>query len=271
MIDGTEARSRARRQERVAKVVWGTLFLGMGVLFTLHDMGRIDLGESDAPLTASRAVDGDDTTRWSSAFHDRQWLAVDLGADTPLGKVRIHWEDAYAKDYEVQVSSSGLQWTTVRHVTDGKGGIEEQEIGTTARYVRLMANHRSTPYGFSVWELKVFDSAGALVSQGKRATASSVEDHGPFALWARFWPLLLAASGLPLLVAPRDDTNQVIGLVLTSAGTLMQLQSLGLLPWGIRQTAAAVLVVVGLVILIQSQRRGEKPDPSGPGAAGSAS
>ena len=182
------------------------------------------------------------------------------------------WGDKlYAKDYELQVSTNGVQWTTARHVTDGKGGAEEQEVNATARYVRLVATRRATPYGFSLWELQVFDSSGALLSQGKPVTASSVEDLGPFVLWFRFWPLLLVATGLPLLLAPRDDTSQVLGMVLTAGGTLLQLHSLGLVPWGFRQTAAAVLVVAGLVILLQSQRRGERPADGGPGRAGNAS
>jgi len=272
MIDGTEARRRARRQERVAKVVWGSLFLVMGVLFTLHDMGRIDLGEPESHFSAAYAVDGDDHTRWGSAFRDPQWLTVDLGAVTAISKVRIHWEDAYAADYEVQVSTDGDRWTTAAHVTAGKGGTEDQDIpATAARYVRVMAIRRVTPYGFSIWELQVFDATGALVSQGKPATASSVEDLGPFVLWFKFWPVLLVASGLPLLIAPRDDTSQVLGMILTAAGTLLQVQSLGLVPWGFRQTAAGVLVLVGLIILLQSQRRGERPDQGGPGPSGSAS
>jgi NedA-like, galactose-binding domain/LiaF transmembrane domain len=270
-MDRTEARMRARRQARVAQVVWGSLFLVMGVLFTLHDMGRIDLGEPAPEFPAANAVDGDLKTRWSSAFRDPQWLAVDLGAATALGRVRITWEEAYAKAYELQVSSDGADWTTVRRVTDGKGGIDEQEIGATARYVRLMGVRRVTPYGYSVWELQVFDSAGQLVSEGKPATASSIEGQGPFRLWLRFWPLLLVASGLPLFLAPRDDAGQVVGIVLAATGTLLQLQSLGVVPWGFRQIASAVLIMVGLVILLQSQRRREGPDEGGSGPSGFAS
>jgi hypothetical protein len=270
-MDQTEARARARRQARVAKVVWGSLFVVMGVLFTLHDMGRIDLGEPASEFVAEHAVDGEITTRWGSAFGDPQWLAVDLGAAAPLGRVRITWEDAYAKDYELQVSNDGSNWTTVRRVTDGKGGIDEQEVSATARYVRLLGTRRATPYGYSIWELQVFDSAGHLVSQGKRATASSLEDRGPFVLWFKFWPLLLVASGLPLLLAPRDDASQVVGTVLAAMGTLLQLQGLGVVPWGFRQTASVVLIAVGLVILFQSQRRRERADEGGSGPAGNAS
>ena len=270
MMQRKEAKARAVRQERVAKMVWGSLFVVMGVLFTLHDMGRIDLGEPKNEFAADHAVDGDDKTRWSSAFHDPQWLTVDLGVATPLSKVRINWEAAYAKDYELQVSTDGSQWTTVRHVKDGEGGSEEQEVDATARYVRVMGTRRATPYGYSIWELQAFDAKGARVSLGKPARASSMEDAGVFLLWFRFWPLLMVAGGLPLLLAPRSDTNQVFGLVLTALGAFLQLQSLGLVPWGLRQTSAVVLIVVGVVILLQSQRRSERPD-DGVGPSGDAS
>jgi hypothetical protein len=269
MTDRTASKARARRQDRVAKMVWGSLFVTMGVLFTLHDMGRIDLGEPARKFVAAHAVDGDEATRWSSAFSDPQWLTVDLGVATALSRIRIHWEEAYAKDYELQVSTDGDQWTTVRKVKGGEGGVEDEEVAATARYVRLMGTKRATPYGYSLWELQVFDSSGALVSQGKPARVSSMEDVLPFVLWLRFWPLLFVASGLPLLLAPRNDTNQVVGLIMTSLGAFLQLQSLGLVPWGLRQTSAVVLIVVGVVILLQSQRRSERPE-DGAGPAGDA-
>ncbi|HKC13364.1 MAG TPA: discoidin domain-containing protein, partial [Vicinamibacteria bacterium] len=270
MMEGTGARARARaqRQERVAKIVWGSLFVVMGVLFTLHDLGRIDLGEPAHKFDAGHAVDGNPKTRWSSAFSDPQWLTVDLGADAPLSRVRLHWEAAYAKDYELQVSSDGVNWTTARRVTDAGGGIEQQGISATARYVRLMGTRRATPYGYSLWELEIFDSEGALISRGKPATASSVEDHGAFGLWLRFWPLLVVASGLPLLLAPRDDTTQVVGMVLTAGGAFLQLQGLALVSWGVQQALSIVLMVVGVVILLQSLRRRERPDEGGAGPSG---
>ena len=128
MMDGKGPGIRARRQERVAKVVWGSLFVVMGVLFTLHDMGRINLGEPVNDLSPEHAVDGNESTRWGSAFHDRQWLTVDLGASVPLSKVRLSWESAYAKDYELQISNDSFLWSTVRRVTGGQGGVEEQEV-----------------------------------------------------------------------------------------------------------------------------------------------
>src|SRR5262249_57167640 len=126
-------------------------------------MGRIDLGEPRSEYGAENAFDGNPKTRWSSAFHDPQWLAVDLGAEASLGRVRLNWETAHATEYDLQVSSDGHDWTTVRHVTGGPGGIEDQDLGATARYVRVLGRRRSTPWGYSLWEMQVFDSTGALV------------------------------------------------------------------------------------------------------------
>src|SRR5579859_46550 len=44
---------------------------------------------------ASSAVDGNTTTRWSSAFSDPQWLQVDLGSTQSFCKVTLMWEAAY--------------------------------------------------------------------------------------------------------------------------------------------------------------------------------
>jgi hypothetical protein len=54
-------------------------------------MGRINLGEPRNELAAENAVDGDEKTRWGSAFRDKQWLMVDLDASVPLSKVRLSW------------------------------------------------------------------------------------------------------------------------------------------------------------------------------------
>jgi hypothetical protein len=258
--------ARARRQARVAKVVWGTLFLAMGVLFTLEDMGRVDLGEKPrSELAPANAVDGNEKTRWSSAFRDGQWLTVDLGAVEPIRRLRLHWEDAYAKQYEIQVSDDGAEWKTVRKVTS-TGGIEEYEVDATGRFVRLLGTARATPYGISLWELQVFDPDGGLISQGRDSAASSVEERNVlFTRWLRFWPLFFVASGLPLLLVPRDDANQVMGLVLTVLGAVLQLDRLGLLPWSLRETSSGLLIVIGLMILLQSLRRGDVVDEPEPG------
>ncbi len=103
------------------------------------------------------AVDGFPDTRWSSEFSDPQWLAVDLGIPTRFSRVILDWETACAQDYAIQVSLDGTAWTDVYTTTNGKGGTEEiQFTPTSARWVRFYGAKRATPFGYSIWEMRVF-------------------------------------------------------------------------------------------------------------------
>ena len=89
-------------------------------------------------LSADAAIDGNSATRWSSAFSDPQWIAVDLGAVYSINHVVLNWETAYGKDYRIEVSTNGTTWNPVFSVTNGNGGIDDLVFGaTSARYVRM--------------------------------------------------------------------------------------------------------------------------------------
>ena len=63
-------------------------------------------------LDASRAVDEDSDTRWSSAAADDQWWQVDLGSLRTVDTVELNWEAAYASSYEIQTSTDGVNFAT---------------------------------------------------------------------------------------------------------------------------------------------------------------
>lgn len=108
------------------------------------------------------AVDGQGTTRWSSQFGDAQWLKVDLGAVTTINHVTLQWEAAYGKSYAVQTSTDNSNWKTVYSNGNGSGGTEEARFSATgARWVRMNGISRATQWGYSLYELKVFNDAGA--------------------------------------------------------------------------------------------------------------
>jgi beta-galactosidase len=103
------------------------------------------------------AVDGLPDTRWSSEFSDPQWLAVDLGVPTQISRVVLDWEEASAQSYAIQVSLNGSTWTDVYATTSGKGGTEDIKFTPTpARWVRFYGTKRATPFGYSLWEMRVF-------------------------------------------------------------------------------------------------------------------
>jgi len=111
-----------------------------------------------ADYLPANAVDGDLETYWSSTFADPAWLAVDLGAVHKISHVRLTWEAAYSKEFAVQVSADGQNWTDVFKETKGKGGVNEIRIAPVeARHVRISCLKRGTQYGHAIRELEVFE------------------------------------------------------------------------------------------------------------------
>ena len=106
----------------------------------------------------ANAVDGDDSSRWSSGYGDPQWLAVDLGEFKPITKVKLKWETAFASAYQIQVSDDGHNWRTVYATENGRGGVEEIALpdDLKARWVRMLGTKRATNFGYSLWSFGVY-------------------------------------------------------------------------------------------------------------------
>ncbi|MET7346130.1 discoidin domain-containing protein, partial [Streptomyces sp. NPDC005547] len=116
--------------------------------------------QEGAGTPATAAVDGDNGTRWSSAFSDPQWIKVDLGTSASVSQIALKWEAAYAKSYKIEFSTDNNTWSTAYSTTTGPGGNETLNVSGTARYVRLTGTARATQYGYSLWEFQVFGTTG---------------------------------------------------------------------------------------------------------------
>lgn len=117
--------------------------------------------------------DGSYSSRWSSAFADPQYVIIDLGTPTKFNQVNLFWEAAYATDYAIQVSNDSTNWTTLVHQSAGLGGIERYTVSAEARFLKILGSKRATAYGYSLYEIEVFQldpskvkSDGSLL-QGK--------------------------------------------------------------------------------------------------------
>lgn len=122
-------------------------------------LGRNAVASSDDGTAGgpSAVVDGDPSTRWSSAYRDGEWIRVDLDTILAIDSVVLRWEDGYASAYEIQVATDTANWTTALRVTDGKGGIESKVFpARSARWVRIVGTTRATTWGISLWELEVY-------------------------------------------------------------------------------------------------------------------
>jgi hypothetical protein len=115
----------------------------------------------NAGTPASAAFDGNTSTRWSSAFSDPQWLQVDLGATATVCQVRLTWEAAFARSFQIQTAASATgPFTTIFSTTTGAGGTQTLTVSGSGRFVRMNGTVRATQFGYSLFEMAVFTSGG---------------------------------------------------------------------------------------------------------------
>lgn len=127
----------------------------MGVNLAVGKPTAASSTEADA-WDAKYAVDGDPGTRWGSQWSDPQWIRVDLGSLWTVSRVVLQWETAHATRYAIETSTDGTTWTTVRTVDNGDGGTDDVSFPpVAARYVMMFGTHRSSGYGYSLWELEI--------------------------------------------------------------------------------------------------------------------
>lgn len=147
--------------------------------------GCAAVASSENGAAASLAADGDGATRWESDWVASAWLQVDLGAVVPVESFTIRWEAAYARDFEVQLSSDGTNFTAAETVTDWAPSESYPTWSYTlpaaqsARYVRLYMTERAMPaYGYSVYELEVYGKQGTVMPESEYPVLFDARDSG---------------------------------------------------------------------------------------------
>lgn len=119
-------------------------------------------GDETDEFPAAAVNDGRRDTRWSSPAEDGEWVQLKLRRPARLGELVLHWQDAYAERYRVQVSSDGRRWRDAARVREGKGGRETVRMDAPAdtRYVRVQGEKRATRFGYSLWSLEAYAVRG---------------------------------------------------------------------------------------------------------------
>jgi hypothetical protein len=156
--------------------------------------------EENALNTADKAIDGDNTTRWASEQGvDPQWYQVDLGGAYKIDELDIIWQNSSAKDFSIEVSENGTEFTKLGIITSAAANSRYDNIKLTdeitARYVRITGTARNTAYGYSIWELGIYgpeelktvyynvsvDGVEETVEEGKEYTLPSTAQYGYYA------------------------------------------------------------------------------------------
>ncbi|ORY77854.1 hypothetical protein LY90DRAFT_665113 [Neocallimastix californiae] len=143
------------------------------VAYTNLALGKIATSSSieNISFDASKAVDGDKTTRWASIElqPNPEWIEVDLGSVVKLNEVDILWEASFAKEFQIQLSFDGETYETVAKVKSDREVILDKDVeledyiqtSTTfntkeARYVKIYCSKKGTLYGYSIYELEIY-------------------------------------------------------------------------------------------------------------------
>ncbi|MDQ1010741.1 hyaluronoglucosaminidase [Streptomyces sp. V4I23] len=114
-------------------------------------------GDETANYPAAAAVDGDPRSRWSSTLGPTAWWQLELPRPERVGLVVLHWQEAYATRYRIQVSPDGRVWRTAATVTDGRGGREAVRMDARdTRFVRVQGDERVTEFGYSLFSVETY-------------------------------------------------------------------------------------------------------------------
>jgi beta-glucosidase len=160
---------------------------------------------------ASNAVDGDPRTRWASKSGDPQWLTVDLGSNCPLARIRLNWQVAFARGFQVRVSPDGGSWTEVYATTTNFAILNDLAVDGMARYVRVNTTQGGTGSGASLWDFEVYPAlkpfwsaqpASQYTAPGNtvRLAAALVGDSPVACQWYHGSSLIPGANGTNLVL-----------------------------------------------------------------------
>lgn len=113
---------------------------------------------------------------------------MDLQATCSITQVKLNWQHAAGKNYKIQVADSPSgPWTDCVSVTGNyaTGWITYNFAAKTGRYIQLLGTARTTPYGYSLYDMQVNGTVTdpnppdpptrTNLALGKTATCSSFE------------------------------------------------------------------------------------------------
>lgn len=111
--------------------------------------------------SADKAIDNDINSRWESPWQDTASITIDLGKFVNIKQINVIWETASAKEYTIEVSADGQNYTRIAKETDGASYDYKNDTilltdMVSARYIRINGISRNTIYGYSIWDIAVY-------------------------------------------------------------------------------------------------------------------
>ena len=166
---------------------------------------------ANPPTPATNVTVAGIATRWASKTENDQytpeWVRIDLQNVYDISEIKINWEGAFARSYNIETSVNGVDgWQTYYTTTTGNGGINTIAGAATAQYVRINCtqkgfNWNGTYYGYSIYEVEV---CGVPHVAGPIAVTGVTLNKNTATLTAG------ATEQLTATVLPTNATNQAV-------------------------------------------------------------
>lgn len=185
------------------------------------DGGKLHLTEFNIyEGTISRIGPDKLLSEWTSKTAGKQWIYVDLGANSTVNEVKLHWNKAYAKAYTIDVSIDKTNWQTVYSTSTGDGGTDVIPLtAISTRYVRLNTLSSADTSGYSLIEFEIYGTGGTIPEPAKQP--AQLEDGRQY-LTGGNWKLQRAESiKQSVKEISQPNFNDSSWIVATVPGTIL--------------------------------------------------
>ena len=170
-LEKTEKSEEQIEKERVEALLTGDENIAKGKTAFSNSVKEKDYQPEEA-------FDGNLGSRYAAtSYESGVTLGVDLGKTYKVSSVAFKWENAYATEYNIQVSKDGKAYDTVKTMTADKAETIEVPLdeAVEARYVRIECVKNALNYGYSLWKMGVY---GTEVAEVETTTNTPVVEPG---------------------------------------------------------------------------------------------
>ena len=137
----------------------------------LSSLGTSATGTDAENNTPDKAIDGDNSTRWSSEWDvDPQDFVLDLGQRRKFNAIQFVWYTTYSRTFDLLISDNGTDWTKIKSVdrelqnADYKEESFDLGFNYTAQYIKFHGITRGAGYGHSFREIRVLYSTTPVLT-----------------------------------------------------------------------------------------------------------
>ncbi len=117
---------------------------------------------------------------WISGGSSTEWLYIDLGCDTRVSSVTVHWGEAFAVSYSIQGSNDAAAWSTLSQAAGtANSRVTTMLSGARARYVRILCQRASSAY-YHILTVEIMgenDMAARLITAPARRRRDNSSDR----------------------------------------------------------------------------------------------